>query len=177
MYLFLGGYFSNSDRDTYINQNPPTSGVETVSVVGKNIKSWIGKGYGVPNIKLTPAEIFAGNVAALDANFFETNKDYSNKLGGNDKSIVLTLKSTVSQWYVALRNIAIVALLSVLLYIGIRIVISSSAGDKAKYKQFFVDWVVALCLIFFLHYIMSFTMTIEAVLKKKKIYLLVTSTN
>lgn len=159
MYLFLGGYFSNSDRDTYINQNPPTSGVETVSVVGKNIKSWIGKGYGVPNIKLTPAEIFAGNVAALDANFFETNKDYSNKLGGNDKSIVLTLKSTVSQWYVALRNIAIVGLLSVLLYIGIRIVISSSAGDKAKYKQFFADWVVALCLIFFLHYIMSFTMT------------------
>ena len=61
----------------------------------------------------------------------------------------------------ALRNIAIVGLLSALLYIGIRIVISSSAGDKAKYKQFFVDWVVALCLIFFLHYIMAFTMTMS----------------
>ena len=61
----------------------------------------------------------------------------------------------------ALRNIAIVGLLSALLYIGIRIVISSSAGDKAKYKQFFVDWVVALCLIFFMHYIMAFTMTMS----------------
>ena len=71
------------------------------------------------------------------------------------------MKGTVSKWYVALRNIAIVGLLSVLLYIGIRIVISSSAGDKAKYKQFFVDWVVALCLIFFLHYIMAFTMTMS----------------
>ena len=28
-------------EDTYINENPPTSGVETISVVGKNIKSWI----------------------------------------------------------------------------------------------------------------------------------------
>lgn len=160
MCLSLGGFFSNSERDEYIAANPPASGLETISVVGKNIKSWIGKGYGVANIKLTPAEIFAGNVAALDANFFTTNTDYSQKLGGNDKSIVLTLKKTISKWYVALRNIAIVGLLSVLLYIGIRIVISSSAGDKAKYKQFFVDWVVALCLIFFLHYIMSFTMTI-----------------
>lgn len=160
MRLFLGGFFSNSERDECIAANPPASGLETISVVGKNMKSWIGKGYGVSNIKLTPAEIFAGNVAALDANFFATNTDYSQKLGGNDKSIVLTLKKTISKWYVALRNIAIVGLLSVLLYIGIRIVISSSAGDKAKYKQFFVDWVVALCLIFFLHYIMSFTMTI-----------------
>ena len=57
--------------------------------------------------------------------------------------------------------VCIVGLLSALLYIGIRIVISSSAGDKAKYKQFFVDWVVALCLIFFLHYIMAFTMTMS----------------
>ena len=71
------------------------------------------------------------------------------------------LRDTVATWYVALRNIAIVGLLSALLYIGIRIVISSSAGDKAKYKQFFVDWVVALCLIFFLHYIMAFTMTMS----------------
>lgn len=156
-----GGLLGHDSAEEYIGKNPPVGGVETIPVVGEYIKSWIGKGYGVPNIKLTPAEIFAGNVAALDANFFETNTDYSNKLGGSEKSIVLTLKGTISKWYVSLRNIAIVGLLSVLLYIGIRIIISSNAGDKAKYKQFFIDWIVALCLIFFLHYIMSFTMTIS----------------
>ncbi|MGN1326626.1 MAG: hypothetical protein ACI4VQ_00855 [Clostridia bacterium] len=82
-------------------------------------------------------------------------------LGGNSKSIVNDLKQVVSSWYLAIRNIAIVGLLSVLLYIGIRIIISSSANDKAKYKQFFEDWLIALCLIFFMHYIMSFTMTIS----------------
>ena len=124
------------------------------------IETATGK-YGIPNIKLTPAEIFAGNVSALDANFFKTEGDHNQELGGSEKSIVEQLRDTVATWYVALRNIAIVGLLSALLYIGIRIVISSSAGDKAKYKQFFVDWVVALCLIFFLHYIMAFTMTMS----------------
>lgn len=134
--------------------------VETIEVVQEYIDTATGK-YGIPDIKLTPAEIFAGNVSALDANFFETKTDHNSELGGNSKSIIEILKGTVSKWYVALRNIAIVGLLSVLLYIGIRIVISSNAGDKAKYKQFFVDWVVALCLIFFLHYIMAFTMTMS----------------
>ena len=118
-------------------------------------------GYTIADIKLTPAEIFAGNVSALDANFFKTETDHDKELGGSEKSIVEQLRGVVSKWYVALRNIAIVGLLSALLYIGIRIVISSSAGDKAKYKQFFVDWVVALCLIFFMHYIMAFTMTMS----------------
>ncbi len=31
----------------------------------------------------------------------------------------------------------------------IRIIISSSADDKAKYKQRLFDWLVAICLIFF----------------------------
>ncbi len=148
----------HSEMIQAIKDNEPVPGLPEVDIVEEYIKTATGK-YGIPNIKLTPAEIFAGNVSALDANFFKTEGDHNQELGGSEKSIVEKLRGTVSKWYVALRNIAIVGLLSALLYIGIRIVISSSAGDKAKYKQFFVDWVVALCLIFFMHYIMAFTMT------------------
>ena len=38
---------------------------------------------------------------------------------------------------------------------GIRIVISSTATDKAKYKENLQDWLVALCLVFIIHFIMS----------------------
>ena len=48
-----------------------------------------------------------------------------------------------------------VGLLSVLVYVGIRIIISSTSSDKAKYKQLLVDWLVAICLLFFMQYIMS----------------------
>lgn len=159
--VFLNsGVFEHSKMIEVLNENKPVSGVPQVDIAEEYIETATGK-YGIPNIKLTPAEIFAGNVSALDANFFKTEGDHNQELGGSEKSIVEQLRDTVATWYVALRNIAIVGLLSALLYIGIRIVISSSAGDKAKYKQFFVDWVVALCLIFFLHYIMAFTMTMS----------------
>ena len=82
----------------------------------------------------------------------------------DSKEIVSTageLQSTVATWYLAFRNIALVALLSVLVYIGIRIMLCSVASDKAKYKQMLVDWAVAICLVFLMHYIMSFSVTIS----------------
>ena len=122
-----------------------------------------------PHVKITPMEIFSGRVALLDANFFqEVNDDYKARMLGagevgedsdTGNSTVADLKETISTWYQALRMIAIVGLLSVLVYVGLRMVTSAVATDKAKYKEMFVDWVIALCLVFFLHYIMVFTMT------------------
>ena len=67
------------------------------------------------------------------------------------------MQKNIASWYIALRTIAVVGLLSVLLYIGIRIVLSSaSAQDKAKYKNMLKDWAVALCILFVLHYMMAF---------------------
>ena len=47
--------------------------------------------------------------------------------------------------------------MSVLVYIGIRILISSTSEQKAKYKQLLGDWVVGMVLLFTMHYIMSFS--------------------
>ena len=68
------------------------------------------------------------------------------------------LRPIVSKWYNILRSISIIGLLTVLVYIGIRIIISSASQEKAKYKQLLKDWLVGMCLVFVLHYIMSFTM-------------------
>lgn len=157
------------DAGSYIAANPAMGGLPVITISEEGIENSAGGLFGtglfwgtykIGTVRLTPAEIFAGRVSALNANFFKSSTD-SNLLGGDSKSIVNDLKSVVSSWYKAIRNIAIVGLLSVLLYIGIRIIISSSANDKAKYKQFFEDWLIALCLIFFMHYIMSFAMTIS----------------
>ena len=66
------------------------------------------------------------------------------------------LRDTIATWYNALRNIAIVGLLSVLIYIAIRIIMSSTAGETAKYKSMLKDWLVAMCILFFMHYMMAF---------------------
>ena len=91
-----------------------------------------------------------------------------NKIGKSSVTNTKTISSAanqlqkyISSWYVALRTIALVGLLSVLVYLGIKIIISSSsAQDRAKYKNMLKDWLVAICIIFMVHYIMAFLLGI-----------------
>lgn len=119
---------------------------------------WSSESIAIPITKYTPEAIFAGQIPALDINFINP-KDWETE-EENDRSVAQALHGTIASWYVALRNLAILGLMIVLVYVGIRMVISSAASDKAKYKQLFMDWLVAMCLLFCLHYIMSFTITI-----------------
>ena len=123
--------------------------------------SWIvGTKYDIPNFLYSPENIFANNIAALDVNFlnpneFEAVSSTSDAGQASESAASGVLRQTISNWYISFRNIAIVGLLSVLVYLGIRILISSTASDKAKYKESLQNWVVALCLVFFIHFIMS----------------------
>lgn len=120
-----------------------------------------GQKYSIPNFLYSPEAIFSNNIAALDVNFLNPNKyeavsdDESAQEAAKSGAGEDGLRKVISNWYISFRNIAIVGLLSVLIYLGIRIVISSTAGDKAKYKEMLQNWVVALCLVFFMHFIMS----------------------
>ena len=92
------------------------------------------------------------------------------KLSGTSSAETIKLESTayklqpyIATWYNALRTIALIGLLSVLLYLGIRMILSSaSAQDKAKYKNMMKDWIVAICIIFVLHYIMAFMLQVSS---------------
>lgn len=123
-----------------------------------------------------------GNVYSL--NDYNTDQELNEALADNEQirdyfyvedgeeiitskqNTALDLQVLVSQWYSAIRNIAIVLAMSVLLYIGIRMMLSTVAQDKAKYKQMLMDWLISICLLFFMHYIMSFSISIVNELTK-----------
>lgn len=113
-----------------------------------------------PILQVSPEVIFANKVQLLDANFISTPGENDYLVEAQDTSPLSSLRNIIAGWYVTLRTIAIVGLLSVLIYVGIRIIISSTAADKAKYKQRLVDWIVAFCLLFFMHYIMAAVCTV-----------------
>lgn len=151
------------DAATYGMQTE--SGLESVTIDAEELdKGWFGSGtYSIPIIKYSPEKIFSNEIPALDANFINPKTEgYSAEQ--QEKSIAIQLQETISSWYNALRNLVIVLLLSILLYVGIRMMLTSISSDKAKYKQMLIDWIVALCLLFFLHYIMSFTMTFVGII-------------
>ena len=118
----------------------------------------------IPFTRYSPEKIFSGAVPAFDVNFIDpevwTDENGNVDNDKQNKSIANILHDTIAKWYVALRNLAIVGMLIILLYVGIRIIVSSTASDKAKYKEFLKDWLIALCLLFTLHYIMTFTVTV-----------------
>lgn len=125
----------------------------------------------LPTYAIGPEEIFSGKILLFDANIFnpkelkiessgnETKYSYED---GNEtiytskNNTAAELKDVISKWYYIIRNIALVGSMITLLYIGIRMMTSSIAEQKAKYKQMLSDWVVAICLIVLMHYIMVF---------------------
>lgn len=70
--------------------------------------------------------------------------------------IVKIIRKAVAKWYYIMRLIVIAFMLLVLMFLGIKLAISSIASDKALYKSMLVDWVVGMILVFSIHYIMIF---------------------
>ena len=73
----------------------------------------------------------------------------SNRVVTSKQNMALQLQPLISQWYTAIRNIAIVLSMSVLLYVGIRMLLASVAQEKAKYRQMLLDWIVGVCFTIF----------------------------
>lgn len=137
-----------------------------VKISGTELDGIFFSDWKIPNILYSPENIFANKIPAFDINFVNPHKYEAIELDedgdgtrSSSNKVAETpaekIAPTIASWYKGFRNIAIVGLLSVLVYLGIRILLGSTAPEKAKYKQRLVDWLVALCLVFVIHIIMS----------------------
>ena len=97
----------------------------------------------------------------MDIEYYYYLDDNGQEIRTSMDNTASALSGVISKWYKALRNIALVLMMSILLYIGIRMLLSTVSSDKAKYKQMLVDWLVGMCLLFFMHYIMAFSVTLN----------------
>ena len=103
-----------------------------------------------PHIHYSPEEIFSGQISLLNIDFI-SGEGQAEGLG--------VVRQTIATWYNALRLIATVGFLSVLIYIGIKIMLSANSKDKAKYKEWIIDWIIGLAILYSMHYLMAFIIT------------------
>lgn len=89
------------------------------------------------------------NVPIVAIDFFNIDNNVSSE--------VEQIRQGIANWFYVFRNLSIVISLCVLIYTGIRMAISSIAEDKAKYKTMITNWLVQMVLIFFMQYIIFFT--------------------
>ena len=108
--------------------------------------------YEYPQIVYSPEEIFTGKIEILNANFI------SSEVANSSWRDILNV---ISYWFRALRYIGIAALLSILIYIGIKTIISSTGQERSKYKDSIFSWIIALILLVVLQYIISFVFYIS----------------
>ena len=85
-------------------------------------------------------------------NYSIFNFDYISSTSGQN-TLADNIKTHIKKMYNFTRNISIAASLFVLIYIGIRMAISTVAAKKAKYKSMLTSWVISLCLVFLMHFI------------------------
>ena len=98
---------------------------------------------------LTPFNIFFNHFKILDVNFFNIE-------AGTESHISYSIKTAVANWYYIMRNISAIILVIILIYVGIRMALSTVASDKVRYKKMLYDWLCSVLLIFVLHYIIRF---------------------
>lgn len=123
---------------------------------------------------ITIDAIFFNRVPLLNVNFFDMTLDHEHTPTGeeietdpsatpepvdqekDDQSLVMILKYAIAGWYYTFRALSFMVMLVILVYIGIKLAISSATKEKALYKRVLTDWVVGMILVFSIHYIMLF---------------------
>lgn len=169
----------------WLADRSPSGAIDTMASVG--LKGVHGGPWGrdddgyIYNFHVTPYDIFTcgevreykdssgnehsfRNLPIFYANFFNT----SDGINADNDSYALKsneiLRPVISNVYKYLRNLCVVLMMLVLLYMGIRIIVSSVSSEQAKYKNMLVDWLVGISLLFLMHYIMSFIMNVNDVI-------------
>ena len=109
-------------------------------------------------------------IPVFNINIFEQDSTYKVGIGDHEKTLTqssanISIKKSAAGWFYTCRIIAMMINLCVLIYVGIRMALSTIASEETKYKKMLIDWLQSMLVLFLLHYIMIFIVGIgESVL-------------
>ena len=103
------------------------------------------EGEAAPFSLLTPYQILFNHIMLTDIDFFN--------IPAGEDSVIITIREQIALWYYIVRFIAMTILLGILIFVGIKMAITTVASEKAIYKKALFDWATSLALVFLLHYI------------------------
>ena len=105
---------------------------------------------------LTIEGLLFNRIPIVDANFMNYESAGGHVLtdeNGNHTMLYM-LRQSLATCYVIVRSFSIAAMLFMLLYVGIRIAITTSAEKKADYKKMIISWIQGFAIVIFIHLFM-----------------------
>ena len=121
---------------------------DKVTAWNKNIQADIGKVKGYSINWYTIEDTVFNQISLFNTDYFSNEN--------NNSEVNMALKESVAVFYYIMKVIAVVIGMVMLIYIGIKMAISTVASETAKYKEMLKDWLVSMILIFAMPYIFSF---------------------
>lgn len=118
-----------------------------------------------PDYHFTIEKAVFNEIALFNVNVFNQEPTYTIGIGEHIQTIMqhssnLTLKESTASWFYTCRIMAMMINLCVLVFVGIRMAISTVASEEAKYKKMLINWLESMVVLFLLHYIMLITVEI-----------------
>lgn len=92
----------------------------------------------------------------VDINFFNDSEAVKEIKEKNPKAFIIQIREGIKTWYYVLRNIAIMVMVIVLMYVAIRMLLNmytESPENKARYKEMMIAWIKALSTLIIMHII------------------------
>lgn len=142
-----------SETNTNENKNESEDKKTVKEIIDDNEKEKI-----IKDVKklITIDSILFNEEPLIDVNFFEDSEAVQEIKEKNPKAFIIQLRDGVKMWYYIIRNIAIMVMVVILMYVAIRMLFNmytSSAEDKARYKEMMIAWVKALSTLTVMHII------------------------
>lgn len=144
---------NSSETNTNENKNESEDKKSVKEIIDNNEKEKIIKD---AKKLITIDSILFNEEPLVDVNFFEDSEAVQEIKEKNPKAFIIQLRDGVKMWYYIIRNIAIMVMVVILMYVAIRMLFNmytSSAEDKARYKEMMIAWVKALSTLTVMHII------------------------
>lgn len=116
---------------------------------------------GVGDTFLSVVQGLTGTDLTIDRLIFNEYEATSIDFFESSAGIAGQMKDVINYWFNVFRSIATLFYILVLLYVGIKTILTSTGGKKAKYKQLITDWVLGLLILFLFPYVMKYTIRIN----------------
>ncbi len=119
---------------------------------------------------LTIDDLVFDNYDLVELSYFKESGDskliWGENADGNPGDGTGGLHETINEWYGIFLKIAIIFYMIMLIYMGIRIMLSSTGEKKAQYKTLFIYWVIGAVILFFYPFVMKYSIELNVAFVK-----------
>lgn len=111
---------------------------------------------------VTIDRIVYNKIDKLDIDFFEKSSGDASFEGAKlSTPLKSTLGNAVDKLYVFFRNIVVVFFMIILLYIGVNILMTTTAERRSDYKSIFMSWVLGVIMLMFFPFVIKYTIRLN----------------